>query len=238
MIVFVTAIGTAFLTALYTARMCIKTFWGTYRGHGHPHESAGSMVTPLWILAGLACVVGFLGFPVIGAFKNWVFVPGEEHHGFEVLYNVVLPVAATASAVLAGYIAYMWFYKGAWRYDLRAGPFGWMYTFVENKYYLDDIYLGGIVKPIQYPIAQFTYWTNQHLLDAVVNGTATGTIVVARHTYDTIDQDIVDFMVNGAAGITGWSGGLLKYIQTGHVQRYAAVLFAAVAVFVGLFALT
>ncbi|MGH2790108.1 MAG: NADH-quinone oxidoreductase subunit L [Actinomycetota bacterium] len=235
MIVFVTALGTAFLTALYTARMCFKTFWGTYRGHGHPHESAGSMVTPLWILAGFTCVVGFLGFPVIGAFKNWVFVAGEEHHGFEVLYNLVLPVVATASAVLAGYVAYMWFYKGEWRYDLKAGPFGWMYTFTENKYYLDDIYLGGVVRPIQYPLAAATYWANQHVLDGVVNGAARATLGTARGTYGA-DQGVVDFAVNGAAGLTGFSGGLLRYIQSGNVQRYAAVVFAATAIFVGVFA--
>ena len=38
---------------------------------------------------------------------------------------------------------------------------------------------------------------------------------------------MIDFAVNGAAGLTGYSGGLLRYIQSGNVQRYAAVLFAA-----------
>jgi NADH:ubiquinone oxidoreductase subunit 5 (subunit L)/multisubunit Na+/H+ antiporter MnhA subunit len=70
-----------------------------------------------------------------------------------------------------------------------------------------------------------------------VNGVARGTVGLARPTYAVIDQQVVDFAVNGAAGITGLTGGLLKYIQTGHVQRYAAFLFAAVAIFVGLFAL-
>ena len=237
-VVLITAIVTAFLTALYMTRACVKTFWGEYRGHGHPHESPGSMVTPLWILAFGTVTVGFLGFPVVGVFQDWITVPGEEHHGFETLYNVILPVGSLLIAGAGIYIGYLFFYRERLRYDILAGPFAWTYRFVENKYYLDDIYLGGIVTPIQYPIAQFTYWTNQHILDGVVNGTATGTVVTARHTYDTIDQDVVDFMVNGAAGITGWSGGLLRYIQTGQIQRYAAVLFAAVAVFVGLFALT
>ena len=39
------------------------------------------------------------------------------------------------------------------------------------------------------------------------------------------------------AGLTGASGGLLRYIQSGKVQRYAAFLFAAIAIFVGAFAL-
>ncbi len=49
---------------------------------------------------------------------------------------------------------------------------------------------------------------------------------------------MVDVAVNGAAGLTGFSGGLLRYIQTGNVQRYAAFLFIAIAAFVALFGLT
>nr|MBA2600441.1 hypothetical protein [Actinomycetota bacterium] len=68
-------------------------------------------------------------------------------------------------------------------------------------------------------------------------GSARGSLAASRGAYG-IDQHVVDFAVNGAAGITGWSGGLLRYVQTGHVQRYAAVLFAAIALFVGLLAFT
>jgi NADH-quinone oxidoreductase subunit L len=237
-VVFATAIVTAFLTALYMTRACVKTFWGDYRGHGHPHESPGSMVTPLWILAVGTIGVGFLGLPIVGPFQDWITVPGEEHHGFETLYNLVLPVGSLIVAAAAIFTGYLIFYKERVKYDILAGPFGWTYRFVANKYYLDDVYMGGLVKPIQYPIAQFSYWTNQHILDAVVNGTASATAATAKVTYDNVDQGVVDFMVNGAAGITGWSGGLLRYIQSGQVQRYAAVLFAAIAVFVALFALT
>ena len=237
-IVLIAAVVVAFLTALYMTRACIKTFWGDYRGHGHPHESPGSMVTPLWLLAIGTCAVGFLGFPVIGVFQDWITVPGEEHHGFETLYNIVLPVGSLIIAGLAIYTGYLLFFRQRVRYDILAGPFAWIYRFVENKYYLDDIYLRGIVRPIQYPIAAASYWTNQHILDGIVNGTAVGTVFTARHTYENVDQEVVDFMVNGAAGLTGWSGGILRYIQSGNVQRYAAVLFGAVAVFVGLFALT
>ena len=237
-IVFVTAMGTAFLTALYMTRACIKTFWGEYKGHAEPHESPSSMVTPLWILAIGSMTVGFLGLPVVGPFLDWITVPGEEHHGFSVGYNVVLPVATLALAGLAIYTGYLMFYKGRLKFDLVASPFAWMYRFVENKYYLDDLYLGGVVKPVQYPLARAAYWSNQHILDGIVNGTAVGTLKTARPTYHRIDQGVVDFMVNGAAGITGWSGGLLRYIQSGNIQRYAAVLFIAVAVFVLLLAVT
>ncbi|MGH2757572.1 MAG: NADH-quinone oxidoreductase subunit L [Actinomycetota bacterium] len=237
-VVLIAATVTAFLTALYMTRACIKTFWGTYRGQGHPHESPGSMVTPLWVLAIGTVTVGFLGFPVIGPFADWITVPGHEHHGFEALYNIVLPIAATIVALAAIALGIQLFYRERWRIDLLSGPFAWLYRFPANKYYLDDFYMKGIIRPTQYPIARATYWTNQKMLDGLVNGAAIATVWLSRPTYDILDQQVVDFAVNGAAGLTGFSGGLLRYVQTGNVQRYAAVLFAAIAAFVALFALT
>ena len=237
-IVLVAAIVTAFLTALYMTRAVIKTFWGDYRGHGHPHESPGSMVTPLWILAGATCTVGFLGLPIIGPFQDWITVPGEEHHGFETLYNIVLPVLSLLIAGAAIYLGVQLFQRNRFKVDLLGGPFAWLYRLLENKYYLDDIYLGAIVRPVQYPLARAAYWSNQHILDGIVNGTATGTIATAKHTYEDVDQAVVDGAINGVAGLTGWSGGILRYIQSGHVQRYAAVLFASVVAFVALLAIT
>ena len=235
--VLISAAVTAFLTALYMTRACIKTFWGEYRGHGTPHESPPAMVTPLWILAGATIVVGFLGFPVIGPFKEWINVPGEEHHGFETLYNLILPVLATISALLAIALGIRFFYKDHKGIDVLNSPFAWAYRFAQNKYYLDDLYLNGIVRPIQYPISRATYWTNQKILDGIVNGAGAGTVALSKPVYDVLDQQVIDLAVNGSAGIAGYSGGLLRYIQSGNVQRYAAVLFGAIAVFVALFVL-
>jgi NADH-quinone oxidoreductase subunit L len=89
---------------------------------------------------------------------------------------------------------------------------------------------------VQYTLARAAYWFDQHIIDGIINGTASGTIAGSRVTYDVIDQHMVDFAVNGAAGLTGMSGGLLRYVQTGNIQRYAAVLFGAVALFVAILA--
>lgn len=79
----------ATMTAFYMFRLYFRTFWGEYKGghapHGHdeegetegeelaegeqhahwvePHESPGSMTTPLYVLAAGAVLVGFLGLP-------------------------------------------------------------------------------------------------------------------------------------------------------------------------------
>ncbi len=243
LIVLISGLITAFLTALYMTRACVKTFWGEYRGHGTPHESGGAMVTPLWVLAAATVVVGFLGFPSLpngayGPFAKWIHIEGHEHHAFDPLYNVALPLIATLIAVAAIFLGYLLFYKKRWNVDILHSPFAWMYRLVDRRYYLDDFYLNGFVRPVQYPIARAANWSNQKIFDGVVNGVAAGTVALSRPTYAVIDQQVVDFAVNGAAGITGASGGLLRYIQTGNIQRYAAVLFAAVAIFVALMALT
>ena len=196
------------------------------------------MVTPLWILAVGSATVGLLGLPVVGLFQDWITLPGEEHHAFSLGYNIILPLATLVLAGFAVWLGYLMFYKERIKVDVLGSPFAWTYRFLENKYYLDDIYMGGVIRPVQYPIARFAYWTNQHILDGVVNGVAAGTIVVSDQTYDKIDQKGIDYLINGSAGLAGASGGLLKYIQSGNIQRYAAVLFAAVAIFVALLALT
>ena len=182
-IVFITAIVVAFLTALYMTRVVVKTFWGDFRGHGKPHESPSSMVTPLWILAFASLTVGFLGFPVIGPFQDWITVPGHEHPGFSTFYNIVLPVASVGIALAGVALGWQLFARNKWRTDIVRSPFGWVYSFVQNKYYMDDLYLGGIVRPIQYKLSKAAYWSNQHVLDGAVNGAARGSLAASRGAY-------------------------------------------------------
>src|SRR5439155_1150433 len=52
--------------------------------------------------------------------------------------------------------------------------------------------------------------------------------LVGKFTYEKLDQKGVDGAINGMAEITGESGGLLRYLQSGRVQRYALLLFGAV----------
>jgi NADH-quinone oxidoreductase subunit L len=76
--------------------------------------------------------------------------------------------------------------------------------------------------------ARASYWFDQHVVDGVVNGVGRGTRVLAKFTYEKLDQRGVDGAINGVAEITGESGGLLRYFQSGRIQRYALLMFAAV----------
>ena len=80
----------------------------------------------------------------------------------------------------------------------------------------------------------FVYWTNQKVLDGIVNGAAALARGLARVVM-WIDRTIIDGAVNGLGQITGETGGLLKYFQSGNVQWYAVALFAGVLVLTAFF---
>ena len=72
-----------------------------------------------------------------------------------------------------------------------------------------------------------------------MNGVGTGARAAGNFTYDVIDQKVVDGFANSAGAGAEESGSILRHIQTGRVQQYAAVLFAAAALFaVGLVLIT
>jgi NADH-quinone oxidoreductase subunit L len=224
-LVWTVTIVTALLTAFYMTRAIVLTFLGGYRGHGHPHESPKVMTVPLMVLAALAAVAGFFGAPFVeGGFRSLVHF-GEEAHLVEFDFALAgLSVALALVGITVGWFMYRRFRE---RDPLRRlGP---LYTFLDRKYYLDDIYLRGIVRPVQYSVARAVYWTNQKILDGVVNGFGSLARLLGRAT-DATDRNVVDGAVNRVAIGAGWTGGLLRYIQSGNVQRYAVLLFAGVAI--------
>ena len=224
-VVWFVAILTALLTAFYMTRAVWLTFLGEYRGHVHPHESPAVMTGPLVILAGLSAVAGFFGAPFIeGGFRTLVERGGEAHVVEFDFALAALSVGLAVVGILLGTALYRTYRP---RDPLtRLGP---VYTLLERKYFLDDVYLRGIVRPIQYPIARFVNWTNQRILDGLVNGSAWLTRRFGSGT-DAVDRHVVDGAVNRVAIGAGWTGGLLRYIQSGNVQRYAVILFAGVAI--------
>ncbi len=104
------------------------------------------------------------------------------------------------------------------------------HAFLVNKYYLDHLYEKVIVRGIAHPIAKGAYWINQNILDGVVNGAGHGTKGIARWVYRNVDQRVVDGAVNGSGTVARGAGGALRPVQSGKVNQYGALLFAAAAV--------
>ena len=243
----------ALMTAAYMTRCVYLTFFGEYRGggdpahpdahdahaeshHAHaPHESPLAITGPLWVLTFFAAFGGFVNASAfkIEKFKDWfeprVAFPELVHPAFS-WSKAGVSVAIALAGVAIGY-AYYWQRKGLVDFSTRNSLARAGKTFLVNKYYLDDLYTGVIVGSIKGPIANASYWVNQHVIDAVLNGVGRGSRSVARFTYEVLDQRGVDGLVNGLAAGTGDAGGAARVVQTGRLQWYALVLFSAVALF-------
>jgi NADH-quinone oxidoreductase subunit L len=233
-LVLVAGIVTAFMTAAYMGRAVYLTFFGEYRGHGHPHESPPTMKVPLILLAVPSVFVGLLNAAPFGIekFHEWVHfhVEGVE---FETPHHAFNPglAAASVGVALAGILLATWVYywKKAPTGVLQRSPaLRALHTFVVEKYYLDKIFVDGVVGFIKGPLARGVYWTNQKIIDGIVNAIGVGAKIVGRFTYDILDQKGVDGVVNGIGVGAFETGGLLRLVQSGRVQQYALMLFGAV----------
>jgi NADH-quinone oxidoreductase subunit L len=230
-----TAVGLvgAFMTACYMGRCVWLTFLGEHRGHGQPHESSPAITVPLVILAAMSVGAGWLSAFGLHDFADWtkneVFVQAGIR---EYPFSFSLAGASLAVAAIGAAIGLLYFARHVWLQGLternklaHAG-----FTFLDQRYYLDHIYEGGVVHGISGPIATAAYWFNQNVIDGVVNGVAAGGKLAAGFVYNGIDQTVVDGAVNGVGAGAEGSGGLLRMMQTGRVQQYAAVLFGAAGV--------
>jgi NADH-quinone oxidoreductase subunit L len=223
-ILFVTLLATAVITAFYMTRAVALTFFGDYRGQGHPHEAPVSMTGPVVALAAATVVVGLVGAPLLGApFSDWVFF--EEPHAAE----FVLWVAAVSVAAAVAGIALGWRLYGTRRERDPMLELGTVTTILQNRYYMDDLYMNRIILPIRDRVSAAVYWSNQRILDGAVNAAGALARAVSRMVA-WFDRRVIDGAVNGAANTAGFTGGLLRYIQSGNVQRYAAFLFTGIVI--------
>jgi NADH-quinone oxidoreductase subunit L len=224
--------------------------------HGDPHESGPRILVPLYILAGLAIAAGFANVPDSGAL-SWV--PESFALQFEHLFeprgayfptagavegvlahpkfDIVIALSSTLLGLLGIGLAYAWYFKGLGPHGItqrnrlaRAG-----HTFLVNKYYFDHLYTGVIAGGVKGPIARAANWFNKHFLDGIVDGVGKSAVVGGRFVYDTIDQKVVDGAVNGSGYAAEGGGQVFRTMQTGKVQQYGAILFAATVVLAGVF---
>ncbi|GAB4227608.1 MAG: NADH-quinone oxidoreductase subunit L [Deltaproteobacteria bacterium] len=103
-----------------------------------------------------------------------------------------------------------------------ARTFRGLHTFLENKWYFDELYdktvIGGTVA-----FAKFLAWFDLHVVDGVVN-LAAQLGVFASFLAGKFDNFVVDGAVNGVASATIGGGSILRRLQTGKLHHYVFVL--------------
>ena len=217
------AIGlfTALLTAIYSFKMVFVVFWGEPRDRklfDHAHESRRLMTWPLWILAIMSIMAGYLFLPeflprVGGLLSGWL-EPAVAHGAEEAHMSVGLELALLAASIvvaLAGaYLAYRFYVQKPESVISLRERLSFFHKLADNGYYFDAAY----------------------------DGLRRGLWAMTRWLSDAFDAGIIDRAVNGIARGTGAVGAWTARLQTGLVGIYALSLFVGLVVVLGYFLIT
>jgi len=248
----------AAVTGAYMTRAIWYVFFGERRGASATHdmhENGPRITVPLMILAAGAVLAGFTNIPKTDNFAlSWVpdgwtlrfehfieptgaYFPGGLESFAHPEFNLVLAVVSTAVGLTGVLLAYLWYWKGLGPHGLtdrnrfaRGG-----YKILENKYGLDVLYVDWIAGATKGPIAKAANWTNQNVIDGVVNLVGTSVRKSGEFVYRYIDQGVVDGAVNASGAAADGSGEILRKAQTGKVQTYGAYLFLGAAILAAIF---
>ncbi len=234
------SVAGAFVTAFYMTRTVALTFFGSYKGHGHPHEAPSIMTTPLVILAVPSAIVGVLNIPgvklgALGNFSEWLAarsVVMGDHHPEAIEWNLAaIGLAAGLGGIILGWLIFGKDAETQLARDRVNIPL--LYPLLRQKYYMDHIAL-GLVGLLKGPAARVVNWTNTYVLDGIVNGVGAVVKAIGGFVYNALDQRGVDGIFNGAAAASDAAGRVFARLQTGKVQNYATgfVLGAMVLVVV------
>jgi proton-translocating NADH-quinone oxidoreductase, chain L len=228
----------AFFTAFYMGRQIWMVFFGEPRhaAAAHAEESPRVITVPLMILAFLSIVGGALNLPGLHTLTAWLEHTIEVHAG-EFVWSVAL--ISTVLALVAIYIS--WLVYG--RNPLRAGEtdplkrrLGAIFTVLENKWYVDELYHAIIVTPfvkISQFLADVIDWRFWHdwFHETAIAGTYNwlSRIVLNRD----IDQRGIDAVANSLGTLTQWLSATLRKIQNGFVRSYALSVLLGVVLIIG-----
>ena len=204
----------AMMTAFYMFRLYAMTFRGTFRGTTeqahHLHESPKAITIPLMILALLSIVGGLVGIPEVFmhgghrleeflapvfAQSNAIMIKQEMAHSTEYMLMVV-SVAVALVAILYAYHKFSKYQKT----DAAERGLG---KILENKWYVDELYNGIIVRPLQSLSAYFN---------------------------EVIEKRGINGFVNGVGKAVNYSSRQIRLLQSGQVGVYVLLMVIGILV--------
>jgi len=217
----------AAMTTFYMLRLVLVAFFGANRSEaaGHAHESPGSMVWPLLLLAVPSVMLAWV--PLGDYLTHHFFTDHGHHHAaggdvigfgatlgaffgainhilFEPFNHAPLPAMLGTGALLLGAWAAVSLYWNAER-DPLPKSLGALARAMRNRFYFDEIYEAVFI-PLHDLLAQLAGWFDRWVISGLV--------------------------VRGAHGTTDLLGRALRLAQTGNLQTYTFLFVAGVALVV------
>jgi len=210
--VFLVALATAFVTALYMFRLFFMVFGGKPReAHGQVKEAPPVMTLPMLVLAVLTVIGGFVHTHWTGTYLgDWLSTGPAPTYGIEahsVTWIMLLAVVVSVAGIGLAY----------WLYLLRpraAGQvssyFPGLYRTLLNKYYVDEVYQATLVSGLK-GLSACLAW---------------------------IDRYMIEGLVRLAAWVPQAIAKLGAHLQNGQVQRYGLTVVIGLVVIILAFVLS
>ena len=246
----------AFFTAFYMGRQVLMVFFGSPRTEpaAHAEENPPIITVPLIILAALSALGGLLNLPTVHTFGHWLehTIKIEEavqaiHVGeaAESGFNFVVAGSSVLIALIGVTLAWF-FYSRRYRtlQEMPAGKrpddplrplLGPVFTLLENKYWMDELYRTVILNPYV-GLSRFLaetidgrFWHDWFHDRVLYNGFQVLTRVLAVK----VDLGFIDAIANGLGNASQWLAGRLRLLQNGNVRSYALSVFIGVVLILG-----
>ena len=203
----------ALLTAFYMFRLYATTFKGSFRGthdqEHHLHESPAAITIPLIVLAILSVIGGYIGIPEFilhGAhsLKDFLHPIFEQSYAIlpkhEVSHSTEWALTGVSSLLIIIMVVLAWT-RYSKKPDLEeAKGFG---KLLQDKWYVDEIYNGVIVKPLN---ALGAFFSN------------------------IFEKNVVDGIVNGVGRLVNYGGRQLRWLQSGQTGAYILMMVISVLI--------
>jgi NADH-quinone oxidoreductase subunit L len=173
----------------------------------HIAEQAPSMKIAMAILSFLALFAGFVQVPGLDRMVTNFLEPtfaGSPLAAIEPSTAAAWTGLAIGAAISLSGIAIAY-----WAYVLRPEAparlierFGWLHTFLANKWYFDELIDVAVVRPA---------------------------LAIGRFANRTFERWVVDGLITGTRDTVGEAGGVVRALQNGFVRSYALLLLVGFA---------
>jgi NADH-quinone oxidoreductase subunit L len=177
-LLYAATLGVSLLTCFYMFRLLFLTFFGTYRGKAHPHESPLVMTLPLMVLAVLSVVGGVLNLPhLIGGHETMKHFLGSAADGISGEHGELAPSIewmlmgiTVALIVLMIVLAYNRFVKKT-TLDPEADELPFFQRLIARKWLVDELYAKLFERPYAWFSVHFDSIMERRLMMPLMVGT-------------------------------------------------------------------
>lgn len=200
---FVVAEVVAFMTSFYMFRLVFRTFFGENKTDKSRHlHECPATMTTPLIILAVFAIFG--GFVGAPFIQNGFasYIFYGQAHHPEANWFVI--TVSTLMAFGGIFLAYLVYYKKTISAAAVAQRFSGIYTILYNRYYVDEFY-GWVFHQLVLGFSKFCKF---------------------------FDEVIIDGFLDFLTVVTKWSGSKLRRTETGNLQTYALVMFAAVIILV------